>query len=233
MYMNHSKVMADEAQQTVFASFLRERSKSVSIVMGCLMVGAWLSNHSVSEAAQAVHPIAEQADISARQTAPVLARFDSAADAQAYEKDRQVQVEACTKREQLRLKREEAASKMEESRKNYQFFSQQQWTSVIYTNLETFNALRSDAAHSNGESIPCSICSAHGSLNFCFLCKNGGKCPGCEGTGEESFGKICPTCLGTGHCFLCHGTGKMTCPFCDDGQVGAHQHDPSASLPVH
>jgi hypothetical protein len=229
--MQRTKGIADTERQS---SFLMERSTFVYILMGCLMVGAWLSNHSVGAAAQAPRPTDEQS-ITRTITDPAAAAvpFDSAADAQAFEKDRQIQMEAVAKREQVRLKREEAASKMAESKEYYQFFLQDQWNEVIYAHLPAFDSLRLAAAQSNTGSVPCKICNAHGKLDSCILCKNSGKCVSCNGTGALSSDKTCPTCLGTGHCFLCGGTGKMTCPFCDDGEISAHQHEPSTVLPIH
>jgi len=212
-------------------SFLTERPAFVSILIGCLILGAWLSNNSVGVAAQA--PKSNDYSDNMRHVAtPSVVQFDSVADAAAYEKDKQIQAELMTKREEARLKRDQAGEKMKESREYYQYFWQAQWTNVVWPKLEEFNALRSEAAHSDTGSVPCTLCNGRGQMASCVLCANSGKCPGCNGTGKHSHDQLCPTCLGTGHCFLCGGSGKMTCPFCDDGQVGAHQHDPSNHFPI-
>ena len=217
-------------QQSSFLSFLMVRSTAVSIFIGCLIVAAWFSNHSVGAAAQKPRPTVEQT-VTLPKPPPVPSV--NAADAQAYEQDKQAQVEVIAKREQARLKRAEAGSKMEESRQFYQFFFQDQWNQIIYTNLPSFDAARLQAVESHVDYIPCTVCHAHSKLEFCILCGNTGKCPKCNGTGDLSSDQTCPTCMGTGQCFLCAGSGKMTCPFCDDGEISAHHKDPSSVIPIH
>jgi hypothetical protein len=231
-HMDQTTVIESSEQRASFTSFLMERSTALSLLIGCLTLAAWLSNRSIADAAQAPRPSAEPAAAANVVASAPAVPFNGAADAQAFEKDRQAQVEWAKQREQARLKLEEATSKMKESREAYQFMLQEEWTSIIYTNTLTFNSLRSAAAHSDGNYVPCQICNTRGKLNFCVLCQNSGKCPGCHGTGVVSQNHTCPTCLGSGHCFLCAGTGKMTCPFCDDGEISAHQHNPSTVLPV-
>jgi hypothetical protein len=229
--MYQTEQIANVRQRSSFLTFLMERNRAVSVLIGCLIVGASLSNNSVSEAAQKPNPVNQHFSELSRHR-----RFEFAStaitDAQAYENDKQQQIKLCAQREQARQKRAEAGAKMIESRKYYQFFWQEQWNQVIWTNLPSFDAGRLAAAQAAGGHTPCTVCGSHSKLDHCILCKDSGKCPGCNGTGETSSNQTCPTCLGNGHCFLCAGTGKMTCPFCDDGEISAHQHEPSTVIPV-
>ena len=116
-------------------------------------------------------------------------------------------------------KRQRAAAKVEESRKDLQFAAASAWSGVLVTNWQAFKALRQKAAASPHGQTRCTLCDGRGHMHFCVLCRNSGKCPTCGGTGKAAHDEFCPTCLGKGSCYLCRGSKGMTCPFCDDGTV--------------
>ena len=105
------------------------------------------------------------------------------------------------------------------------------WSDVLRTNWAAYQALLLQAAHSPRQAVPCTICNGRGSLAYCIVCRDSGKCERCNGTGKV-FGEPCTTCRGSGKCFLCFGSGKMPCPFCDDGEVFFKAAPPSRMMPV-
>jgi CheY-like chemotaxis protein len=105
------------------------------------------------------------------------------------------------------------------------------WGDVLRTNWAAYQALRQQAANSPRHTASCTICNARGSLAYCIVCGNSGKCVRCNGTGQ-TFGEPCTTCRGKGKCFLCFGTGRMTCPFCEDGDVYLKGAPPPTVMPV-
>jgi CheY-like chemotaxis protein len=105
------------------------------------------------------------------------------------------------------------------------------WAEVLRTNGPAYQALLQQSAQSPRHTAPCTLCDGRGSLPFCVICGNSGKCVRCNGSGQ-AFGEPCPTCRGKGKCFHCFGTGKMTCLFCDDGLVYFSGNAPPAALPL-
>ena len=107
------------------------------------------------------------------------------------------------------------------------------WNAVISTNAEAYRILHKMACESHdGESL-CTICDSTGYMHFCVLCQNnGGKCLSCGGSGRSQAGRLCPACLGKKKCFLCYGTGRMPCLFCDDGTVTRTLIDPPTRMPL-
>ena len=124
-----------------------------------------------------------------------------------------------------------AAAKMESARHDLQVFRQADWSALISTNRQAFQALRQKAAHSSTETTQCTVCAGRGVMGSCVLCKHTGKCPTCHGTGKASRDEYCPTCVGKGKCYLCFGSGQMACPFCDDGTVSLKRPLPPMMLP--
>jgi len=129
-------------------------------------------------------------------------------------------------------KRQRAAAKNEESRKDLQFAASTVWSNVLVSNWPAFKALREKAAHSPHGQTPCTLCDGRGKMHFCVLCRNSGKCTTCGGTGKAAHNEYCPTCLGKGTCYLCRGSKGMTCPFCDDGTVDVKGPIPPGMMPL-
>jgi hypothetical protein len=101
------------------------------------------------------------------------------------------------------------------------------------TNQLAFLALRDKAKHSPLEETACTLCDGKGSMHFCLVCpKNRGVCQACNGLGHNGYGDLCPACLGKRKCFNCFGSGKMLCPFCNDGTISAKGPLPPATMPV-
>jgi len=109
---------------------------------------------------------------------------------------------------------------------------QYQWTAILRTNQTAFYALLKQAAKAPGGVVPCTICDGKSYMAFCAICNRvDGKCPTCGGSGQASTGKLCPPCGGTGKCFLCSGSGKMLCAFCDDGMIDVKHPLPPRDIP--
>ena len=101
---------------------------------------------------------------------------------------------------------------------------------MIATSQALYAELRKKAATSPDKlTTPCTICDGQGAFP-CLMCeKNRGKCPECRGDGRQS-GEYCRTCIGDGQCFMCAGTGKMLCVFCDDGLVDLRVPSPPRTI---
>lgn len=107
------------------------------------------------------------------------------------------------------------------------------WNAVISTNAEAYRILHKRACESHSGETLCTICDSTGYMHFCVLCQNnGGKCLSCEGSGRSQAGRLCPACLGKKKCFLCYGTSKMPCLFCDDGTVTHTLINPPTRMPL-
>jgi DnaJ-class molecular chaperone len=150
------------------------------------------------------------------------------------ERDKQSNAAELSRREANQNKRALAGAKTEEYRKLLQIETSAVWLKLIAAHRSEYNGLRALAATTHNKQTPCTICNGRGSMDSCFLCGSSGKCPTCKGTGKLHFSEreLCPTCRGTGECYLCTGTGKMICPFCEDGDVNLHSPLPSTRLPI-
>jgi hypothetical protein len=107
-----------------------------------------------------------------------------------------------------------------------------QWTRLFEKHRATYESLLHAAATAPRGEVPCTICDGF-SYMPCLLCKDHNrKCVTCGGTGHDVSDEFCPSCLGTGKCYLCSGSGKMFCPFCNDGMVDTHSHPPRKTPPL-
>ncbi len=149
-----------------------------------------------------------------------------------YERQAKGQLNGLTGLEAKQASRAEAAKHTYEARCRLQFAKSAAWSNVLATNKPTFEWLRHQADQSPSQSAQCTICNGSGTFAFCILCDNSGKCPSCKGRGVGNYSEICPTCLGVGKCFLCAGSGRMTCHYCDDGTISRRLPPPPTSLPV-
>ena len=131
-----------------------------------------------------------------------------------------------------RSKRQRAAEKMEDLRKDLQATRSDAWSAVLVTNWTAFKALRQKAAASPNGQTHCTLCDGTGHMHVCVLCHNSGQCPTCGGSGKLGRDDYCPTCLGKGICYLCRGSKGMTCPFCDDGTIDVKGPMPPGMLPL-
>jgi hypothetical protein len=164
---------------------------------------------------------------------PALSAADQAAEHAVYEQQTKAWVAKIESLETKKRLRAQADAKMDQTRGWLQRDKRDAWTELISTNREAFLALRDKARHSTNGATACTICDGRGRLAFCILCNhNDGKCVTCGGTGKASGEEICPTCLGSGKCYLCMGTGRMTCPFCDDGMIRRNGPQPAQVMPL-
>jgi len=148
-------------------------------------------------------------------------------DAQTLERLKELE-----KMEKVKRQRDLAAEKTRQSRADIQRFRHRAWMEVIETYQPEFEILRAAAANSPSKKVPCAICGARGILDLCVVCDHTGKCPTCKGTGKADDGGVCPTCLGSGKCFLCRGSGKMDCPFCQSSPLMKEVITPATPDPL-
>jgi CheY-like chemotaxis protein len=179
------------------------RAATVEATTGHLAIGA---PEPASEQARAMQAAADEPQ--------TRARVEHFAELEAAQRARS-QLEASHYRDVLELQAARATA----------------WSDVLRTNWAAYEALRQQAVNSPRHTASCTICNGRGSLAFCIVCGNNGKCVRCNGTGK-AFGELCTTCRGNGKCFLCFGTGKMTCLFCDDGDVYLNGAPPPKVMPV-
>jgi hypothetical protein len=107
------------------------------------------------------------------------------------------------------------------------------WTEAVQTNKATYLKLLEEAKHAANGKVVCSICN-YTSYIPCAMCKDhDGKCTTCGGTGSDVGHEFCPSCSGKGKCYLCNGSGKMFCPFCDDGMIRTDWPPPTSFPPLY
>lgn len=108
-----------------------------------------------------------------------------------------------------------------------------EWGDLIRRHWTQYQNLHAAAGRNPTLETPCTICD-DSFLKFCLICDshNNGKCPECHGTGHLLGGDICPACSATGLCFMCAGTGKMPCPFCDQRGMIYYDRPPPSFVPV-
>lgn len=202
---------------------LERRHRLALLLIFCLAWYAWQNRNNPAPASN--------------RAASVKARTPQASvphDAEAYEQEVRAGLEALARMEVEKEKRDLAASKSLTVRTQLQAACQNSWLEVLATNEPAFQALREMAKRSPNEETPCTLCDGKGSIHFCLVCRNSrGICEGCSGAGHSAFGAPCPACLGTRKCFNCFGSGKMLCPFCNDGTISAKGPLPSRTMPVH
>ena len=125
-----------------------------------------------------------------------------------------------------------ATREMRSSRQQAQFASHQAWSQVVETNQGRYQQLLLQAHQQARGEVACTICDGL-SYMACVMCAHhDGKCATCEGRKYLTQDVYCPTCLGSGRCYLCCGSGKMFCPFCDDGMIKYGRPPPSSSPPL-
>ena len=176
------------------------------------------------------HPIQAEPAPSALAAVPTATALQQAA---AEEAATQAHLSALSKMESETKKREQVASRTFDARNTLRGARQNHWNAIISTNWESFQALRRVAAESPHRETACTLCDGTGGMPSCVLCRDKpGNCAVCEGTGER-FGELCGACLGKGKCYLCFGSGKMPCLFCDDGVISLKGPLPSKVIPVY
>jgi len=148
------------------------------------------------------------------------------------EKQTQDQCQALADVETRRSLLDKAASHTHEARRQWQLARADAWSSFLSVNSQAFANLRRQSEVSPDGNAHCTICDGHGTLGFCVLCENSSKCPSCKGTGKGLGDEICPTCIGGGKCYLCSGSGRMPCLYCDDGTISRKGPLPLRSLPL-
>jgi hypothetical protein len=137
-----------------------------------------------------------------------------------------------TRLEKQQQQRAELEVKQRERLTRLQITLANTWSNVLSTNWAVYQELRRTAAGSAKKEARCTICDGQGTMLFCVVCNNRGKCIDCDGKGKTPYGEPCPACRGKGKCYLCAGSGKMSCLFCDDGLVYSQGVPPPVNLPL-
>lgn len=150
-----------------------------------------------------------------------------------YQQELQDRLKVLNGMEEAKDRRDLAASQMSGARKLLVSAYRETWSQILRTNWNTFLALRQEAAHDRSGQTHCTLCDGKGFQDYCVLCsENPGKCVSCKATGRTVNGQTCPTCLGNKQCFLCFGSGRMLCPFCNNGVIEFRRALPSGYMPT-
>jgi len=138
-------------------------------------------------------------------------------------------LEAAAKRlEQIHV----ATSQMPASRREAQVGAYPAWKQLLTTHHAAYLGLLEQARKTPHGEVPCTLCDGF-SYMPCAMCKDhDGKCVKCHGSGTDGLDVLCPACLGSGKCYLCNGSRKMFCPFCDDGMIQVRRPPPSSFPPL-
>ncbi len=117
--------------------------------------------------------------------------------------------------------------------KAHQLATEWIWAQVVRTNYPRYKELMAIAGTNGVGEVACDICDGLSYMEYCIICREDPtRCPDCRGTGKEKNGAICSTCLGNGRCFICSGSGRMLCPFCDDGMIELVHPRPPNQIPL-
>lgn len=181
-------------------------------------------------------PAPESPPVEANEAAPPRAAPPPVDPEQAARDDRNVKasVDALARMETDAARRARSASKTYQDRTELSTKAQSAWSAMIATNTPIYLTLHRAASQDELHETPCTICDGKGYMHYCILCESSkGQCVTCQGTGLTATGGDCPVCLGKKKCYLCYGTGKMPCVFCDDGTVTLRTITPPKGLPIH
>jgi hypothetical protein len=150
-----------------------------------------------------------------------------------YESQTQSRVRELSVLEGQQQLRQRAAAETQSERAGLQLAKSREWSALLASNWPAFLTLREQAAHTPTGETPCTLCDGAGYMPLCLLCgDHKGKCVTCDGKGTRLANELCPTCLGNAKCYLCFGTGKMSCPFCNDGTISVRWRMPPTSMPI-
>lgn len=170
------------------------------------------------------------------EAAPPLATSQPVNPEQAVRDDKTMKasVDALARMETDATRRARTASKTYQVRTELSTKAQSAWSTMIATNTPIYLTLHRAASQDDHHETPCTICDGKGYMHYCILCESSkGQCVSCQGTGLTPTGEDCPVCLGKKKCYLCYGTGKMPCVFCDDGTITLRTINPPKGLPIH
>lgn len=199
--------------------------------------------HLIGIGAVACLVIALIADRRSRELLPVQAEeivaqteLTSAENGQAnavYESQTPARVSELSRLEGQQQLRQRAAAETQSARESLQLAKSREWSALLASNWPTFLTLREQAARSPTGEAPCTLCDGAGYMQLCILCRDHrGKCVTCDGKGTRLANELCPTCLGNAKCYLCFGTGRMPCPFCNDGTISIRWRMPPDRMPI-
>ena len=154
-----------------------------------------------------------------------------AAQRAAYELETQARIQNLARIENQRNHFSRLTTQGEEIRTELLMAKSAAWSALITTNWQAYQNLRQKAAGLPGERIACTFCDGRGAMDYCLVCGHTKQCVTCNGSGKAAFNETCPTCRGKGICYFCFGSGKMPCPFCDDGTIYLSMQPPSPQIP--
>ena len=125
-----------------------------------------------------------------------------------------------------------AAEKMIESRRQAQVAAYPAWKQILASHQAAYAELQARARQAPHGETPCTLCDGTSYMPCAMCLAHDGHCVTCRGTGHLRPDTLCPTCVGNGKCYLCSGSGKMFCPFCNDGMIEAHRPPPPNFPPL-
>jgi len=196
-------------------------------IFGCLLIALL-----VSRASRAPLPAQAQELVAQPEVTPVTPVENLTGQA-AYESQTQTRIRELSGLQREQEMRQRAAAKTGSAREVLQRLKAAQWLGVLTSNWPAFLLLREQAGHAPTGETPCTLCDGAGYMHYCVLCADShGKCITCQGKGSLPSNELCPTCLGTAKCYLCFGTGRMSCPFCNDGMISRRWRMPPNNMPV-
>ncbi len=145
----------------------------------------------------------------------------------------EVRKETLVEMRTYRERQEEALEEMPRARERIFRSSKAELLAILERHGAEYQELRKQAATKSDKTVDCTICEKDTYLDYCIYCDedSNGVCSRCGGTGMRGVrDELCPACLGTGECYACTGSGKMFCPFCDDGAVDLQFDPPYKSM---
>ena len=139
---------------------LERRHRLSILLILCLAWYAWQDHHKPS-------PAPNRTDSVKPRTPPASVVHD----AHGYEQELRAGLEALTRMDDEKEKRDRATAKSVAVRAQLQAGCQDSWVMVLATNEPAFQALRQKAKRSPNEETPCTLCDGKGYMLFCLVCR--------------------------------------------------------------
>ena len=187
---------------------------TVAVIIVLLLVKVFTSNKEIDRTFES-SSVATGRSVSVTQKPDVLTLGES------EKVNTQIRQQKLFELQELREKQTNARERMPALRQSIFESKETEWKQILHQHDKEYQQLRKQAELTEHNMVDCTICGGDTYLDYCLFCDedSNGVCSECDGTGVYIVDDVCAPCLGSGKCFMCAGTKKMMCLFCQDGTI--------------